>query len=271
MRVRPVAGGLVGLLLLAAGAKAASSEARGLLARARAGDVVALHDLGLRLLRGQGVTQRVDRGLDFLERASFKDHAPSSVALGKIHGRGLFGVRVDPRRAHLYLSRAARQGDAAAAAWVRRNPAPPPEPVGDRPVQAARGGAPEVLVIDGDAIRAEEGPFHGEPPPPPPALSPERVRELTSGSLPVLIVFDNPRCGPCRMYEPILHAEVDGRSDLELRVVDTSEDEGLALLFALGAQGTPTSVLFDPAGAELGREVGALPAGQLRAFLDRHL
>jgi len=93
-------------------------------------------------------------------------------------------------------------------------------------------------------------------------------QEITS-SLPVLVDFWAPWCGPCRMVSPVverLGAENAGR----LKVVKLNVDEAPAIAGRYSVQGIPLLVVIRD-GAEVDRLVGAAPAAQLQAFLAPHL
>jgi len=89
---------------------------------------------------------------------------------------------------------------------------------------------------------------------------------VTASTLPVLVDLWAPWCGPCRAVAPILEQLSIERAG-SLRVVKVNVDESPGVSAKLGVQGIPTMVLFS-GGAEIARQVGALPADALRQWLD---
>ena len=93
-------------------------------------------------------------------------------------------------------------------------------------------------------------------------------REITS-SLPVLVDFWAPWCGPCRMVSPLV--EQLGRENAgRLKVVKLNVDGAPAISARYGVQGIPMLVIIRD-GAEVDRLVGAVPLQRLRAWLEPHL
>jgi thioredoxin 2 len=89
--------------------------------------------------------------------------------------------------------------------------------------------------------------------------------EEIRASIPVLVDFWAPWCGPCRMVSPAverLAVELAGR----LKVVKVNTDEAPDVAGRYAVQGIPLLVLLRD-GAEVDRRVGAHPEDALRAWL----
>lgn len=92
--------------------------------------------------------------------------------------------------------------------------------------------------------------------------------EITS-SVPVLVDFWAPWCGPCRMISPIVE-RLASRFAGKFKVVKVNVDENPALAAKYQAQSIPLLVLFE-GGKEVDRQVGALPEPQLAQWLEPRL
>lgn len=95
----------------------------------------------------------------------------------------------------------------------------------------------------------------------------DEVAVRRSSELPVVVDFWAAWCGPCRTLGPMLEAAVARRAgEVVLVKVDVDRAPGLSQRF--GVQGIP-AVMGLRDGGVVDRFTGAVPAGQIEAFLDR--
>ena len=73
-------------------------------------DANAAYDLGLRLLRGDGVERNSYQALQWLRKAGDNGHMQAQLALGRIYLMGFEEMGSDPAEAEAWLARAAAKG-----------------------------------------------------------------------------------------------------------------------------------------------------------------
>jgi thioredoxin 1 len=94
-------------------------------------------------------------------------------------------------------------------------------------------------------------------------------KSVLQSSLPVIVDFWAPWCGPCKAVAPILDkvaAEMSGK----LIVAKVNTDENSEWAGKYGVQGIPT-MLFISGGKIVHRQVGALPESLLRESINQFM
>ena len=90
-----------------------------------------------------------------------------------------------------------------------------------------------------------------------------------SATTPVLVDFWAPWCGPCKVIGPLLEKlEKDYGGRFKLVKIDSDQEKELSQAF--GIRSIPTCVLLID-GKPVDGFMGAVPEGQLKAFLDKNL
>ncbi len=94
-------------------------------------------------------------------------------------------------------------------------------------------------------------------------------KTVLNSSLPVIVDFWAPWCGPCKMIAPTLEKiAVENAGKIVVAKVNTDENPEWAMKY--GVQGIPT-MLFVANGKIIHRQVGALPEPMLRTIITQFL
>jgi thioredoxin 2 len=99
--------------------------------------------------------------------------------------------------------------------------------------------------------------------------TPQTFDEELKASVPVVVDFWAPWCGPCRMIAPALESQARKHAGA-LKVVRLNVDEAPELSQRYSVQGIPLLVIFRD-GEERDRLVGAVPERQIEAWIEPHI
>ncbi|HEX8302202.1 thioredoxin [Sphingomonas sp.] len=93
--------------------------------------------------------------------------------------------------------------------------------------------------------------------------------DVLQGDKPVLVDFWAEWCGPCRMIAPALE-ELSSEMADQVQIVKVDIDANPEAPGKYGVRGIPTMILFKN-GQQAATQVGALPKGAIKQWLEREL